>query len=113
MAGLVPVIHASVLPDRDLAPDFERCFVVHRTMCDVRWLDPAIDPKGRKPGWSYLGDPRAANVSPAGLARFFSLRSWLSQWSYELSNAKGARNAARIRRTPVLQVENGADDAVP
>jgi len=93
--------------------EVERCFVVHRTMCDVRWLDPAIDPNGRRHGWCYLGDPRAVNTSPAGLARYSSLRSWLSQWSFELSNAKGPRNAARIRRAPVLQVENLADDAVP
>jgi len=93
--------------------EVERCFVVHRTMCDVRWLDPAIDPNGRRPGWCYMGDPRAVNTSPAGLARYSSLRSWLSQWSYDLSNAKGPQNAARIRRTPVLQVENQADDAVP
>jgi pimeloyl-ACP methyl ester carboxylesterase len=93
--------------------EVERCFVVHRTMCDVRWLDPQIDPNGRRPGWCFLGDPRAANTSPAGLARYSSLRSWLSQWSYDLSNAKGPKNAARIRTTPVLQVENQADDAVP
>jgi pimeloyl-ACP methyl ester carboxylesterase len=93
--------------------EVERCFVVHRTMCDVRWLDSHIDPNGRRPGWCYLGDPRTANTSPAGLARYSSLRSWLSQWSYDLSNAKGPKNAARIRRTPVLQVENLADDAVP
>jgi len=91
----------------------ERGFVVHRTMCDVRWLDPAIEPNGRRPGRCYLGDPRTANVAPAGLARFSTLRSWLSQWSYELSNGKGPANAARIRQTPVLQVVNGADDAVP
>jgi len=93
--------------------EVERCFVVHRTMCDVRWLDPAIDPNGRRPGWCYMGDPRTVNTSPAGLARYSSLRSWLSQWSYDLSNAKGPENAARIRKTPVLQVENQADDAVP
>jgi pimeloyl-ACP methyl ester carboxylesterase len=93
--------------------EVERCFVVHRTMCDVRWLDPGIDANGRRPGWCYLGDPRTANTSPAGLARYSSLRSWLSQWSYDLSNAKGPKNAARIRKTPVLQVENQADDAVP
>ena len=93
--------------------EVERCFVVHRTMCDVRWLDPSIDPNGRRPGWCYLGDPRAVNTSLAGLGRYSSLRSWLSQWSYDLSNAKGPKNAARIRRTPVLQVENLADDAVP
>src|ERR1700720_1049545 len=93
--------------------EVERCFVVHRTMCGVRWIDPRIDPNGRRSGWCYLGDPRTVNTSPAGLARYSSLRSWLSQWSYDLSNAKGPKNAARIRRTPVLQVENLADDAVP
>ncbi len=93
--------------------EIERPFVVHRTMCDVRWLDPAVDPNGRRPGWCYVGDPRAANVGPVGLARYTTLRSWLSQWSYDLSNARGPLNAARIRATPVLQIENGADDAVP
>ncbi len=93
--------------------ELERPFLVHRTMCDVRWIDPAVDPNGRQPNWCYLGDPRTANVAPAGLARYSSLRSWLSQWSYDLSNAKGPKNAARIRATPVLQIENGADDAVP
>lgn len=94
-------------------PEVERAFVVHRTMCDPRWIDPTIDPNDRAPGRCYLGDPRTANVGPAGLARYTSLRSWLSQWSYDLSNAKGPPNAARIRRAPVLQVENTADDAVP
>jgi pimeloyl-ACP methyl ester carboxylesterase len=93
--------------------EVERGFVVHRTMCDVRWIDTTIDPNGRKPNWSFLGDPRVANVAPAGLARFSSLRSWLSQWSYDLSQAKGPVSAARIHDTPVLQIENEADDAVP
>jgi hypothetical protein len=79
----------------------------------VRWLDPAVDPNGRKPGWCYLGDPRIANSAPAGLARFSSLRSWLSQWSYGESNAKGTNNAPHVRKTPVLQIVNQADDAVP
>lgn len=93
--------------------EIERPFVVHRTMCDVRWIDAAVDPNGRPPNWCYLGDPRTVNVSPVGLARYTSLRSWLSQWSYDLSQANGPRNAARIHRTPVLQIENEADDAVP
>lgn len=93
--------------------EIERSFVVHRTMCDVRWIDPSIEPNGRRPGWCYLGDPRIANVAPAGLARYSSLRSWLSQWSYDKSNARGPANAARIHETPVLQIENGDDDAVP
>lgn len=93
--------------------EVERAFVVHRTMCDVRWLDPSVDPNGRRPGWCYMGDPRTVNVGPVGLARYSSLRSWISQWSYDLSNAKGPLNAARIAATPVLQIVNGADDAVP
>lgn len=93
--------------------EMERGFVVHRTNCDVRWLDPAIDPNGRKPGWCFLGDPRIANSAPAGLARFSTLRSWLSQWSYDHSNAKGTDNARLITSCPVLQIVNGADDAVP
>jgi hypothetical protein len=82
-------------------------------MSDVRWIDANIDPNGRKPNWCFLGDPRIANSAPAGLARYSSLRSWLSQWSYEKSNAKGPLNAALVKKTPVLQIVNQADDAVP
>ena len=93
--------------------EIERAFVVHRTMCDVRWIDASVDPNGRKPNWCYLGDPRIVNVGPVGMGRFTTLRSWLSQWSYDKSNARGPRNAARIHATPVLQIVNQADDAVP
>ena len=93
--------------------EVERAFVVHRTMCDPRWIDTSIDRNDRAPNRCHLGDPRTANVGPAGLARYSSLRSWLSQWSYDRTNSKGPPNAARIRRTPVLQVENSADEAVP
>ncbi|MCC6007558.1 MAG: alpha/beta fold hydrolase [Rhodobacteraceae bacterium] len=91
----------------------ERAFVTHRTMCDVRWLDPSIDPNGRKANWTYLGLPETVNSGPVGMARYSSLRSWLSQWSCDLSNARGPVNAARITGTPVLQIVNEADDAVP
>jgi pimeloyl-ACP methyl ester carboxylesterase len=93
--------------------EMESAFVVHRTMSDVRWIDPNIDPNGRKPNWCFLGDPRIANSAPAGLARYSSCRSWLSQWSFDKSNAKGPDNARAVRKTPVLQIVNQADDAVP
>jgi dienelactone hydrolase len=88
----------------------EQGFVVHGTMADPKWLDPEIDPNGRRPGWCFLGDPRVVNMSPIGLARFSTLRSWLSQWSYEYSNADGVRCAPEVT-VPALIVENGADDA--
>ena len=89
-------------------PDAERPFVVAGTMCDVRWTDPAQDPSDRRPGTCYLGDPRLANDGPVGLGRFTTLRSWLSQWSYDESRANGLVNAARIS-CPVLVINNTAD----
>ncbi len=85
-------------------------FVVHRTMCDVRWLDPTQDPNERPAGWCYLGDPRIVNNGPVALARFNTLRSWMSQWSYDHSNADGLKAAAQIS-VPVLVIGNTADDA--
>jgi pimeloyl-ACP methyl ester carboxylesterase len=87
----------------------EHCFVVHGTMADLRWLDSTIDANQRKPNWCYMGDPKVVNMSPAHLARFSSLRSWMSQWS-ELSRADGPKCAGDIT-VPALVVENMADDA--
>lgn len=91
-------------------PNQERGFVVHGTMADPRFLDPALEPSDRRPGWCYLGDPETVNDGPVGLARFSTLRSWLSQWSYDRSNADGIRAAARVT-APMLVIENSADDA--
>ena len=91
-------------------PNLERCFTVQGTMADPRWLDPLVDPNERAPGQCMLGDPFVVNDGPVGLARFTTLRSWLSQWSYDDSNADGLKCAARIK-TPLLVIENGADDA--
>ena len=92
-------------------PNEERCFVVHGTMADPRWLDPAVDPNDRKgPNWCYMGEPKTVNMMPAGLARYCSLRAWLSQWSYRESRADGPKCAGDIT-VPVLVVENAADDA--
>lgn len=93
-------------------PDAERSFVVHGTMADPRWVDPTVDPNGRKPNWSYLGDPALVNDSPSGLARYSTTRSWLSQWSYDDAQVDTVDAAPRIT-VPTLVVQNGCDDAVP
>jgi len=92
--------------------ELERGFVTYRTMCDVRFMDPAVDPNDRKPRWCYLGKPETANTGPVGIARFSTLRAWLSQWSVDDSNADGPR-CARSISVPLLAIENSADDAVP
>lgn len=88
----------------------ERAFVVHGTMADPRWIDPAVDPNDRKPGWCYLGDPKVVNMSPIGLARYASLRSWLSQWSLDDAQGDGPDNLAKTS-VPTIVINNSADDA--
>jgi len=89
-------------------PNAERAFTVHGTMADLRWTDPTQDPSDRRPHTCYLGEPKVANDGPVGLARFSTLRSWLSQWSYDTTNSTGLGNAARIS-CPVLVINNTAD----
>jgi len=92
--------------------EIERAFVVHRTMADLRWVDATVDPNDRAPGACYMGDPETANVGPAGMGRYSSLRSWLSQWSVDDSRADAPTGAGLIS-VPLLVVENSADDAAP
>ncbi|CAN5362450.1 alpha/beta fold hydrolase [soil metagenome] len=102
---------AAELKERDTG-ELERGFVVHRTLADPRFLDPTLDANDRRPGWCYMGNPETVNTGPVGLARFSTLRSWLSQWSIEDSQADGLACVAKIT-VPLLAIENSADDAVP
>lgn len=95
---------------RDGLENEEFGFVVHGTMADPRFIDPSVDPNDRKPGWCYLGDPKVVNNGPVGLARFCTLRSWLSQWAYDEANGDGEDCGARIS-IPALVIGNSADDA--
>jgi len=92
--------------------EMERGFIVHRTLADPRFLDPALDPNDRKPRWCYLGNPETVNSGPVGLARFTTLRSWLSQWSIDDARGDALACAAHIQ-APLLVIENSADDGVP
>ena len=92
--------------------EVERGFVTHRTMADPRFLDGSLEPSDRRVGWCYMGNPETVNTGPVGLARFSTLRSWLSQWSIDDTNVIGPRCAAAMR-APLLVIENTADDAVP
>ncbi len=93
-------------------PNAEHAFVVPGTMADPRWLDPSIEPNGRRPRWSYLGDPCTANTSPGALMRFTTTRSWLSQWSLRTAQVDAGDAAPRVT-VPVFILVNECDDAVP
>ena len=92
--------------------ELERGFIVYRTLADPRFLDPTLDPNDRKPRWCYMGNPETVNTGPVGLARFTTLRSWLSQWSLDDSRGNGLEAAKRMR-APLLVIENSADDGCP
>jgi pimeloyl-ACP methyl ester carboxylesterase len=92
--------------------EMERGFVVHRTMADPRFIDPAFEPSDRRPQWCLSGDPETVNVGPVGFARFCTLRSWLSQWSIDDSRAD-ATVSSRSISVPFLAIENTADDGAP
>jgi pimeloyl-ACP methyl ester carboxylesterase len=92
--------------------ELERGFVVHRTLAEPRFLDPALDPNGRRSNWCYLGIPETVNTGPVGLARFCTLRSWLSQWSIDDTRTDALDCAPKVE-VPLLVIENSADDAVP
>lgn len=92
--------------------EVERPFIVHRTMADPRFLDPTLEPNDRKANWCYLGNPETVNTGPVGVARFSTLRAWLSQWSMDHSRADAEACVAKMS-CPLLVIENSADDAVP
>lgn len=88
----------------------DRGFMVQCTQADPRRVDTTLDPNGREV--TSLLELAKENHSPVGLARFTTLRSWLSQWSLDASNADGPRSLARVK-VPVLVLANEADHLVP
>lgn len=84
-------------------------FTVHGTTADLRFMDQSIEPSDREPG-TLWGDPWGANFLPASLGHQSSLRSWLSQWSVDESNANGPFHLGRVS-VPVLVAYGTADGA--
>jgi pimeloyl-ACP methyl ester carboxylesterase len=85
-------------------------FIVYRTMADPRFVDLTIDPSDRRAG-TTRGSARAANFGPNNIARFCTLRSFLSQWSRRLTRGDGPACLARTS-VPVLNVGYTADTVV-
>ena len=82
-------------------------FLVHGTTADPRFVDVTIDPSDRTPGTMW-GPTEIANLMPASLGHYSSLRSWLSQWSVDESNCDGAFHLGRIS-VPALIMYGTAD----
>ncbi|GLZ43764.1 alpha/beta fold hydrolase [Actinokineospora sp. NBRC 105648] len=85
----------------------DRAFVVHRTVADPRFVDLSLDLSDRVVGSMY-GDPKVANEAGAGLARFQTLRGWLSSWSLRHSYADAVERLPETT-VPVLVLGLMAD----
>lgn len=90
---------------------FDRAFNLYRTWADLRLMDGTIDPSERPVGVCYAGDPKRANYSPRGIGLTNTLRTWLSMWSLEESECRGAPHLAKIR-VPALVIQSNQDTGV-
>lgn len=88
----------------------DEAFVIHRTQADPRNLDLTIDANDRTAG-TLGGDARNYNLAANGLARFCTLRSFLSQWSPWHTRAHGPTCLARVT-APKLIVDHTGDQTV-
>lgn len=84
-------------------------FLVHGTAADPRALDPTIEGT-RETATTLWGDGWGANFSPVSLGHATSLRSWLSQWSYDESRANAFRELPHVD-APVTVIFGTSDDA--
>lgn len=88
----------------------DAAFVVHGTVADPGFLDLTIAPNDRVVG-TYWGTAADANVSPAGPARFCTLRSWLSNWSVDTTNGDARAHLPSVT-VPILLVNGTADQGI-
>lgn len=89
----------------------DRAFGLYRTWADLRLLDETLDPSAREVGRCYAGDPKTANYSPRGIGLTNTCRTWLSMWSLQASQCRGAPHLGRIT-TPSLVIQSDADTGV-
>jgi pimeloyl-ACP methyl ester carboxylesterase len=89
----------------------DEAFLVHRTVAALEMLDPTLDPSDRPLGWYGGPDVQYQNRAGSSLARFNTLRSWLSQFGLSTSNALSGPNLARVH-VPVLVVQGTADEGI-
>jgi hypothetical protein len=89
----------------------DQVFPVYRTMADPRFVDLTLDPNGRAGGAALDGNTAAANYAISATASVCSVRSWLSQWSYDCSRGNGPASLSRTS-LPTMLVNFSSDEIV-
>lgn len=90
---------------------YEETFSIPRTWADPRMVDPTLEPSARRPNWCYRGEPEASNKLGSGIGQACQLRTWLSMWSLEHSQARAEPHLARVT-VPALVINADADTGV-
>jgi hypothetical protein len=87
----------------------ERVMVVYRTMANLHYTDPTLDPSSRSYG-SLLSDrPDLMNLQATGFCRVIRPEAWLSTWSGLSSRAATETQLRQISDIPVLMVNATRD----
>ena len=97
-----------------LSPDqpmTDEAFIVNRTLADPRYVDLALEPSGRTATTTMGTHPADDNYAANGSARLSTVRSWLSQWSYDLSRADGPARVAETK-VPLININFRQDEIV-
>ncbi|KIX06637.1 uncharacterized protein Z518_04613 [Rhinocladiella mackenziei CBS 650.93] len=89
----------------------DRVFPVYRTMADLRFMDPNIEPSDRPCPACYAGDPVQANRGISMIARASTLKTWLSMWSLADSQAQFELSGPHFT-VPTLIIQATADVGV-
>jgi hypothetical protein len=92
-------------------PGRDRLFIVPRLWADLRYLDGDIEPSDRPIPGCWSGDPQKANRGVAGIGIVNTLRTWLSMWSIDDSQARMTIHGPNIS-VPSLVIDASADSGV-
>lgn len=90
----------------------QRVMVIYRTMANLNYTDPALDPSGRGYGSLLSERPDLMNMQFMGFARVMTPEAWLSTWSGVSSNASMLKNLPALTDIPVLMVNANRDKEI-
>lgn len=80
----------------------EPVMVIYRTMANLHYTDPTLDPSSRAYGSLLSERPDLMNRQYMGFGRLCRPEAWLSTWSGVASNANLEKNLAKIRDIPLF-----------
>lgn len=82
----------------------ERIMVIYRTMANLNYTDPTLEPSLRGYGSLLSERPDLMNYQSTGFARILRPEAWLSTWSALSSHASTEKHLSEIHGIPILMV---------